>query len=160
MNYEQTPFDESTFSEFSEVPKGLEGLVFGVHGGQRFVNLTPHPINVLEKNEDGDDEYSTVFRIHPSGFEAIVTTDEVHREPIGKIPTVNSFRATTVPGMPPPVKNTWFITSAMAQSVLRKHLGRSDIISPGTGPTTGVRESSGPRKGQIKGTLAWSIEED
>ena len=85
----------------------------------KFVNLTPHALNVHCGEED-------VRVIAPSGEVARVSVTDTPRDAVGGIPTVASTVG-DVTGLPAPVAGVVLIVSGMVAA----HAPREDVVSPG-----------------------------
>jgi hypothetical protein len=84
----------------------------------RFINLTPHTLNIHTP--------SGVVTLAPSGEVARVATVNTDAEDIGGIPTVNTTHG-EVTGLPAPQNGVVYIVSGMVASAAP----REDVLSPG-----------------------------
>lgn len=105
----------------------------GVHVWRTaLVNLTPHEIVV--RPEDGIE-----LRIPPSGVVARVT---VTTEPVGTfagVPVVKT-RYGEVEDLPAPRGGVQYIVSSLVRNAAT---GRTDLVSPDTGPESAIRDDMG-----------------
>jgi hypothetical protein len=105
---------------------------------KNLVNLTPHPL--VLRSEDGREVV-----IPPSGVVARVASSPGSRRDVAAAPVpVPVYDAPTwgaVEGLPEPDGASLFVVSAL---VAGRCAGRSDVVSPGTGPADGaVRNEAG-----------------
>src|SRR5690606_32558987 len=104
-----------------------------VHGWRTaLVNLTQHDIVV--RREDGSE-----LRVPPSGVVARVT---VTAEPVGTfagVPVVRT-RYGEVEDLPAPRGGVQYIVSSLVRNAAT---GRTDLISPDTGPESAIRDDDG-----------------
>ena len=97
------------------------------------INLTPHTINVADK--DGN----IIREIKPSGTVARVSTKEAPAGEIDGIPVVET-KFGEVEGLPEPQDGTVFLVSSIVRSAVPAL--RTDVLVPDTGPTA-VRDEQG-----------------
>lgn len=100
----------------------------------RFVNCTPHAINILR--EDG----STVT-VEPSGTVVRVSTSQEVIDTIDGIPVVRTvFTNITLPELQDGV--VYIVSTVVLQAMQQLGIRRNDIVAPDTG-STAVRDGSG-----------------
>jgi len=96
------------------------------------VNLTPHEIVV--RREDGSE-----FRIPPSGVVARVTATTEPAGTLAGVPVV-STRYGEIEDLPAPRAGVQYIVSSLVRMAAT---GRTDLVSPDTGPESAVRDGDG-----------------
>ena len=84
----------------------------------KFINLTPHTLNILAP--------SGVVTLAPSGEVARVASVSTEAAPVGGIPTVKTEFG-EVTGLPSPQPGVILVVSGMVASAAR----RPDVMSPG-----------------------------
>lgn len=99
----------------------------------RFVNLTPHTINVV--NEEG----VNVLEVAASGQQARVNSS---CEVVDTVSGVSVVKTTygAVDGLPVPEEGVIYIVSVLVAQVAA---GRTDVVAPDTGPQSVVRDAEG-----------------
>lgn len=100
----------------------------------QLINLTAHPIHIA--NEDG----RIIRTIEPSGIVARVAVEQTIIGEVDGIPVVET-RWGAVEGLPEPQKDVVYVTSTIVLQAA-KAAGRTDVVSPDTGPTA-VRDEEG-----------------
>lgn len=101
----------------------------------RLVNCTPHPITIADK--DGN----VIRTIEPSGHIARVAVEQQEVGVIDGIPVVESVFG-QVEGLPDPEPGVVYIVSTPTMLAARQ-MGRTDVVSPDTGPASAVRDEQG-----------------
>ncbi len=97
------------------------------------VNVTQHPIVIRL-----DDERELILQ--PSGVHARVTTEQTVVAEADGVPIV-ATRFSEIRDLPEPKEGVLYVASTLvAQAAAR--IGRSDVVSPDTGPTA-IRDSNG-----------------
>lgn len=98
------------------------------------INLTPHPV-VLRRGD-------TDTTVPPSGIVArVASVPGALMDDAGPVPVYSAPAWGAVEGVPAPEAGTLYIVSAL---VAARCAGRSDVVSPGTGPADGaVRDDQG-----------------
>ena len=96
------------------------------------VNLTPHEIVV--RREDGSE-----FRIPPSGVVARVTATTEPAGTLAGVPVV-STRYGEIEDLPAPRAGVQYIVSSLVRMAAT---GRTDLVSPDTGPESAIRDDDG-----------------
>jgi hypothetical protein len=101
----------------------------------RFINCTPHAINILR--EDG----STVT-VEPSG---VVVRVESTQDTIGNIDGIPVVRTVfTNVTLPEPQDGVVYIVSTVVlQALQQMNIQRNDVVAPDTGPQSAVRNEAG-----------------
>lgn len=100
----------------------------------RFVNCTPHAINV--QTEQG------IITIPPSGISIRVASEQVQVGKINGIPVMKT-KFTSV-DLPQPEQDTFFIVSTVVlQACKEMGIQRDDLIAPDTSPQSAVRDGTG-----------------
>ncbi len=97
------------------------------------VNVTQHPIVI--KLDSGQDVV-----LQPSGINARVTAEQTVVAEVDGVPIV-ATRFSEIRDLPEPKEGVFYVASTLvAQAAAR--IGRSDVVSPDTGPTA-IRDSNG-----------------
>lgn len=105
----------------------------------KFINTTPHAINV--KDNEG------IRTFPPSGINIRLNNESVH---VDTVDGINLFKNTVTPGeVPNPVKDTYYIVSAMVRNAFPN---RRDFISPKTDGTAKRNE-----KGHIEYVIGFDV---
>lgn len=100
----------------------------------RLVNCTAHPIHIA------DDAGNVVRVIEPSGQVARVAVEQVVVGELDGVPVVETHWG-TVEGLPEPQEDVVYVTSTIVLQAAKAE-GRTDVVSPDTGPTA-VRDEEG-----------------
>lgn len=103
----------------------------------RFVNLTPHSINVVR------DDGSIALSIPPAGTVARVTTQQTVVTQLDGIDVVRTTFG-DVDGLPAPQDGTVYVVSTLVLQALKANgVDRSDVVAPDTSPASVVRDDAG-----------------
>ena len=103
----------------------------------KFVNLTPHAINVL------DEGGNVILSLPPSGEVARVDSRRTLVGRLGPVPVFKTVFGDVV-GLPDPRPDTVFVVSTLVLSALAsKGVTRDDIVAPDTSPQGAVRDAEG-----------------
>jgi len=109
-----------------------------VCNGQKFVNLTPHPVMVYRGGEK-------IMEIPPSGTIARIETVEVPAGELAGVPVIE-MRYGKISGLPPePREDTAYIVSSLLLNALPAP--RKDVVAPDT-----VKGAVRDEQGRIIGT--------
>ena len=88
-----------------------------------FINMTPHPINIFVRNENGDEEE---IRIDASGETIRLEETWSEIKIVGGVPITQCFYSTPTQ-LPSPVAGLYYIVSAMVANAFPL---RSDFLIP------------------------------
>lgn len=109
--------------------------VASADGDVTIVNLTPHQVNLVDKDGKVAKEYPV------SGPAARVNVTNTVINTIDGFPLVAQEYGDIV-GLPQPKESTYYLVSMVVREAAKKQ-GRTDVISPDTAPASVVRDAGG-----------------
>lgn len=113
----------------------------------KFVNLTPHTLNVVRN--DG----SVMLSVPPSGTVARVATQQTVVCQLAGVDVVCTVFG-DVDGLPAPQPDTVYVVSTLVLQALKANgVDRSDVVAPDTSPASVVRNADG----QIVGVKRFQV---